>query len=308
MDIKKNFLTILKSINPYSYDELVDRRFSDAIKYLIFVLIVATTISLVLFVPKLFFMTEDIRLAYDNFDSASINAEYSFNQSFILIDDPIIRFDHNNSMGDETALITDDSLYYRKFLLFGPVTSIQINKIVDLKSGDSLTKNLVLFLLPSLFFWGFILFTIYFVLVILLMILFGLIFLWIARINIKILRVIKIAMYSSTIFICLQLIILPFYRMIYVPVIAYVIIFILVLFVYKEEESVQGSGKNNFSKKNIFSDEGRKESFYIKKKSSQFKNSDNQMNFDVDDNGNLKKSSFKKKSFEEENDGYVMLK
>jgi len=98
--------------------------------------------------------------------------------------------------------------------------------------------------------------------------------------------ILKSAIYASSILIILQNILMPFYALLLIPLIAYWIMFILVLLLLREETIPHGSERIIYKEHNA-----NKDIFKSHKES--------------DENEPLKR---KKHSFDEENEGYVMLK
>jgi hypothetical protein len=94
----------------------------------------------------------------------------------------------------------------------------------------------------------------------------------------------------------LQLILMPFFRMFWIPLIAYWLLFIIVIFTTHEPVNAQtGKGKG------VFEAHGHKDIF-------RNSNMEKRDRYDVDDRGNLKDSGASKKHFRaDDDDGYVEL-
>jgi len=234
--------------------------------------------------------------ATNNFDQMDINFSFSLKQPFNLVDTPLIRVEKDNNLTNEKVLITEQGIYYRSLFFFGSTQFIPIEKGMDARSSDNFKNALTTlfwFMLPSLFFWSIILFAIYFIIVIFVTFILALVFSWIFQISLGWSRILKSAIFASTILIVLQLVLMPFYRSILLPLIAYWVLLLIVILLLKDE--LQPHGKSN-----IFVDHSSG------KHKDGFSKSPRQDSFDVDEHGNVK-GNRKKRSADEENEGYVEL-
>ncbi len=309
MDLKPLFYTIFKTLNPYSYDELTDRRLSYALKYFAFITIFCIILMFILFIPFLFYTHQYVAEDIAHFQNLTVASTFTLKDSFNLLSDPIIKFDSKKqNISDEFVLITPDTASYRQFFMFGKQIDIPLNKGLDIASSPNANVFIslgLLFLLPSLFFWSIIFFMVYFMMIIFVTFILGSILAGIFRVNITLLKTLKASIYACTIFIVLQLVLMPFFRLLLLPLALYWILFLIILFLWRDEEDErerrgqdrEGSSKN----KDMF---GRKD----KPKDSWWPDKRNivQDAYDVDEHGNLKSGS-KKHHNEDDEDGYVRL-
>ena len=254
----------------------------------------------ILFIPSIANFKNFITQKESNIQNFDVNVSVQFKNSFNLINDPFIQVansdDTNISFHNQRALITEEGIYYRQFFFFGSVEKMTFEKNSNLADSEKFSASFektLIFLLPSLLFWGFLFFVVYFAIIILVTFVLGLIFGSLFRVMIEPLRMFKTSIYSATILIALQLILMPFYRLIWLPLIAYWLLFIIIIFLLKDETVPHGKSRvftdsKADSKRNIFS------------------NSKNDSDYDSDDERPALKK--KKKSYEEENDGYVEMK
>jgi len=97
---------------------------------------------------------------------------------------------------------------------------------------------------------------------------------------------------------------MPFFRMFFLPLIAYWILMIIILFLWRDhnrnEHNSESLGKSSGSKKDIFSDKSGNSLNKLSNKT------DVKDEYDVDENGNVKGSSKKHRSSNDD-DEYVEL-
>jgi hypothetical protein len=292
MELKQLFHTIFKSLNPESHKELHERTFGYAFKYFFFILLLSMVLMMVLFIPKFLSLPAAIEGDTQNFERMDINFSFSLLQSFNMLEDPLVKIEKKGvNFTDEKILITEEGIYYKQYFFFGNPRFVPINEGFDIKSGimRSSVSTVLWLLLPSIIFWGLIFFAIYFLIIIMMTCLVFMLFSWAFRISLGWTRVFKSAIYSSTVLVSLQLILMPFYRIVILPVVAYWILLLIVILVLKDEMHPHG-------RSSLFVESSHHKDVFKKHES-----------FDVDETDNLK-SGKRKKSFDEENDGYVELK
>jgi hypothetical protein len=212
---------------------------------------------------------------------------------------------------NELVLITPDSISYKRYFIFGSQREIPLGKGVNV-AGSSKAKMLIslgiFFILPSLFFWSIIFSIFYFSTIILITYILVLLITGLFRFSCGRFKLFKSCIFASTIFILLQLVLMPFFRLFLIPLVAYWLLVIIVLFVWRDQHVEHGheysevvSGSKS---KDIFGSKGGDKSSFGKS-SSKIEARDE---YDVDERGNLKGSSGSKKHHSDDNDGYVELK
>jgi hypothetical protein len=294
MDLKNYFYTIFRSLNPESYVELTDHDVGRAIKYFFFVILISSVIMFLLFIPAMWDTSSLLNEKVKNFDNLDINFSIKLGESFILLDDPLIRVsDSANSINitNEKLLVTEEGVAYRQFFFFGKETLFEWDKDVDLKETlfDSSLNRILLFLAPSLFIWGTLSAMLYYIVIILFTYILSMVIIWILGMRMSWDKTLKAAIYSSTIMIIVQMLVFPFYRLFIIPLILYWLLYVIVIILIKDETKGHGPSQVLFDRKsnkknNVFDDD-----------------------VDVDNRSNVKKSK-SKRSYDEENDGYVELK
>jgi len=313
MDLKSKFYTIFKALNPYNYQELVQAKFWHILKYYFFIIVFSVLVMFILFLPSLYYTGDYISRGVKHFDNLTVNSDFKLKDSFNILSDPVIRFDNTDkNMTDEMVLITPDAVTYKHYFIFGQQREISLTHGVDVATSARV-RNLislgVFFMLPALFFWAIIFSLIYFGIIILITLLLVLIFAGLFHVEATILKFLKLCIYASTIFILLQLILMPFFRMFLIPLAAYWILVLIILFLWHDHPPSSGR-HNEDGSENVFTHGSKTKDIFGAKENSGFKSKNKieaKDEYDVDENGNIKGASKKHKNVDEENDGYVEL-
>jgi hypothetical protein len=271
----------------------------------------------ILFIPAIYSTTDYVSRGIGHFDTFTLSSNLILRDSFNLLDSPLIRFENKDAnVTNEFMLITPDKVSYKSYLLFGSERNLVLDHTTDLTSDAKAKSWLVLlffFILPSLLFWSIILSVVYFTIMILITLIVMLMISSVFRINIRIVNLLKLCIYSSTIFILLQLLLMPFYRVLALPLAIYWLLILVTLFVLRDIDTLRTSNeRRNNNSKNYSSESSKTESIFgssHKFSNAVSKNSvSKQDSYDIDENGNLKGSSKKSKYRGDEDDGYVELK
>jgi len=313
MDLKSKFYTIFKTLNPSNYSELSEQPFSVVLKYYFFIVIFGVLVMSLLFIPTLYSMNRYFSEDLAHFQTLNVTTSFDVKESFNLLSDPVIRFEQvPRNLTNELFLITSQDVSYKKYLFFGTVISHPLSSGVDV-AGSSAAKNLIVlgifFMIPSLIFWCAVLFLVYFAIIILLMYIVSLVIVALARVNINLFTLLKLCIFASTIMIFVQLFSMPFVRVFWFAILLYfaLVLFVLLLFNADAKHnrgniSSMDSSSRGSKSKNIFSKDSSSDNGFSSKSKVEVKES-----YDVDEHGNMKGQK-RKRSFDEENDGYVELK
>jgi hypothetical protein len=320
MDLKPNFYTIFRTLNPYNHQELSGNKFLNVLKYYIFIILFSVIIMSLLFVPYIYSAKSYVERGVGHFGNLTVSSEFTLRDSFNILSDPVIKFDASEgNITNELVIITPDSINYKRYLIFGQYRSIPLNKGVDVVGSDRAQQLISLgffFILPSLLFWAAIFSIVYFTIIILVTYLLVVIISTSLRINVSLLRLLKMCIYASTIFILLQLLLMPFFRLFIFPLVVYWILVIIILFLWQDSmfknrrgqgEEREMFGSRESKGKDVFGDGGSyggHESFKHDKIALRDQ-------YNVDGYGNLKSSpnpAKKHRSFDDDNEGYVELK
>ncbi len=322
MTIKDMFNTLIKTFNPDSYKELDEYPFSKTMKYFGFILFWSLVVMFLLFIPALISFPSFWQDTTSHFDKLELNYDVSVKDTFNVLNDPMIRISKDRiNLTNERLLITENSVYYKQFFFFGRTETAPLEKQTDLMLQDAQVNTglMLLFAIPSLFFWLFVFFSIYFWIVIFITFSLGMLFSWILKLNHGASSILKFAAYSSTILVLLQLILMPFFRLFFLPIIIYWILFLIVLLITKQERDEKGRGsERRYDRKHgrreredIFAPHqstrhSKSKDIFANHSDSSSKSKSN--SYDVDERGNIKLSQKKKNSSDDSYDDYVMLK
>jgi hypothetical protein len=247
----------------------------------------------ILFIPAIMSIPSTWNDKAANFEKLDVNFSFQLKEPFYLLNDPKIKIDNNGTnLSDESLLITQDGVFYKRFLFFGSKVGIPLSKNVDISQSsnfDSTLNILLWFLIPSLFVWSIIFFVVYYAIIIIITSVLALIISWAFRLAISWFNLLKVSVYACTIMILIQLVFMPFYTLFLIPLLAYWLLVVIIMFLVKDELMPHGGSSVKLSnfKKDIFS--------------SRKNDSD-----DVDED--IVRPKKRKRSYEEENDGYIELK
>ena len=278
MQFKELFYTIFKALNPESYPQLTEKPLKDAVKYFFFVSILVLVVMFILLIPSMLTFPNFWAEKTANFERLDVNFTFKLREPFYLLQDPSIRVEQSgNNLTTARVLITEDGVYYRSFFFFGQKKAIPLDRTWDLAAQPDIS-GFFFFMLLSLVFWSSLLFISYSIFLILVGFLVAYVMSWIFGVFIKPSRALKISVYASTILILTQLLLMPFFRTFFLPIIAHWLLIAIAVLLMRDEIKPHAKA----SKKEIF-----------QKK-------------DPDDGVTSSKHS--KKDFEKESEGYVEWK
>jgi hypothetical protein len=323
--MKTNFFNIFKSLNPFNYIELSNNRISTVLKYFLFMIVFCVTMLFIISIPKIYSISEYISGNARNFDTLSVSSSLQVSQSFNLLSHPLIIVESNNNktLDDELFIINSDELLYKKYFLFGKSKSVPLDRSVDFVNSASAQRLLVvgmIFLLPSILFWSVVFWTGYFIVILFFTYLLVMMASGSLRIDASAVHLFKMSIYATTVLVLSQIVMLPFYSSIITPIALYWLFITCIIFLWYDNPP----GRGGSVVRNRSDDDSSSDSSYGSKSRDIFgssksssgsksggifgsKSSSKQDSYDVDEHGNLKSSSKRKKSFDNDNDGYVEL-
>ncbi|MEM4260427.1 MAG: DUF1189 family protein, partial [Candidatus Woesearchaeota archaeon] len=176
----------------------------------------------------------------ETIEKFTISINITQNEPTIIIKKPLITLDLNkNNKTTETVLINKDKIIYNKYLLFG-VKEINLNYYSNFIENKSNIKKLLLtifiFLIPSITFYLFIYFATKYTIIIIVSSILAWIITRFTKQEIKFKNIIKTAIYSTTIMIIFDIIFLPLYFFFILPIIIYLIFFIMGIWFVSEKD------------------------------------------------------------------------
>jgi len=312
MDLKSKFYTIFRTLNPYNHQELSENKLATVLKYYFFIIIFSVLLMFVLFIPNIYSARSNVASGLEHFDNLTVNSQFNVKESFNILSDPVIRFEQSDdNVSNNLVVITPDSLFYKRYIFFGEQRGVSLNKNVDVANSDRAQKIISIgffFLLPALLFWAVVFSIVYFAVIIFVTYLLVMTISGVMRIDVSMLRLLKMCIYASTIFILLQLVLMPFIRVFILPLIVYWLLVIIILFLW--QDSMFKSRKTSSDDREIFSSHEGHKNIFGGSGISRHDGVEKRDSYDVDEHGNMKASATAKRhrSFDEENDGYVELK
>ncbi|MEM4638175.1 MAG: DUF1189 family protein [Candidatus Woesearchaeota archaeon] len=284
MNFKELSYNVFKSLNPESYNELLERKLSSAFKYFLFLLFISFLLFILILMPVLYSIPSYFDSKVANFEELNINFSFKLKEPFYIVESPAVRVEQSGSnLTNARILITEDGIFYRSFFYFGEKKVIPLKDHYDITQEKNRFVKTLLFILPSIIFWATLFFIFYISLIIIFTVIIAFIILMFINYRIGFVKVLKIALYCSTILVFTQLLLLPFIKSLLLPLAAYWLLIILVLFLYKDEKKVKGVNVSDYDEKPY------------KKKGLDYSS----------EKGSVVK---KKKSFNEENEGYIEWK
>lgn len=226
MQLSQRLLTFLKTLNPNTYQRLCEEfDVWDATKQFLCTFGLLFLVMLLLFVPSILVGAPKLSAAVESFDSLSVTGNVSASQPVVLLNDPlvVVNLSNNATLGKETLLFTNKDIEWKRFYFFGH-SSQNWSVLTDAKtySANEYTA-LLLFLAPSLAFWlGVLLLASDLVLILCLTLLAYLVpRLWGFRIGFA--DTLKVALFSSSIMLLIEMILLPFDRLFWLPVLLFIV-------------------------------------------------------------------------------------
>ncbi|HYD02837.1 MAG TPA: hypothetical protein VEC16_00910 [Alphaproteobacteria bacterium] len=320
MSLKQNFFNIFKSLNPYNYIELSNNRITLVFRYFFFLVMLLVTTLFIVSVPYLYNADKYVSGGSSHFDALSFQANIQVKEPFNIMAEPLIRVDNSGTNASDVAvLITPEKVSYKKFFFFGAQKSVPLNRTIDVvnsKDAQDLVVKGMYFILPSIFFWSVVFWILYFLAIIIFTYILVMMASGSLRIDASAVHLFKMSVYTSTILIITQLALLIFYKNMIIPIAAYWIFIMFVIFLWYDNPPGRGgavrSRSTNGGEDDSDSSGSKTDSIFgSKKKVSGFSygtssKSQKMDSYDVDERGNLKGQK-RKKSFDEENDGYVEL-
>ncbi|MFQ5474230.1 MAG: DUF1189 family protein [Candidatus Nanoarchaeia archaeon] len=225
MDQNKNFFkTLLKALNPSAYDELSERRASEAVKYFFSYIFLAFMIIILINIPFMLGAPAYINKQLGKFDRLELTVDAEMNKPVsvtdrtpkLLIDTRYQEYNFSN-FPEEKYIITDSYFYAKKpFSAFSKrplekqYEAFKMGTFKDvLKNSQWYSKLLIwmlILMMPSLLVIGYIYIALKYLLIILAAAFVGMILSRIFRFSITFPRLLKVGLYAITLPILLELI------------------------------------------------------------------------------------------------------
>ncbi len=200
------FLTYLKSLNPVSYIDLSQRMHRNMLHYFFSLIFVAVVAFLILSLPKLIFLNSYVDKQFDKFEELEINIDSEMSSPIVITDsDPLIAIDTAGNLTDirnlpVKLLITEKKLQFKSS--FATVHEIDISGYSNILQHKAEFKKLITYMiiiaLPTILVMLFILFSLKYLIIILITVPIAFAISRALRSEIRFRSIIRIAFYSST--------------------------------------------------------------------------------------------------------------
>lgn len=230
MSLGQRLSVLLQTLNPDAYSKLcAQMRLRDAFKQFFFNFIAIFILMLLLLIPGVLIGAPQLEQRIHTFQDSWIDGNFSATEPITLISDPkiIVDLSQNATLGNEKLLITTAGLEWKRYYFFGKTTKewTNLRNVRDIPSGFYIA--IILFLAPSIAFWFGILFIIKYLCMALL---FGTLGFFIPKLWRHVLsfdNAIKVALYSTTVMMLIEMILFPFYRISWLPIALFFIFLII---------------------------------------------------------------------------------
>jgi hypothetical protein len=251
------FKMLWLALNPWRYDELVEKRTAKVFKYFFSFVFLAFVLGIILMLPAIASFANN---QMSHFDVLEVKFNTSMNSPVVFPENnPYITIDTRKSEGtlkEGKFLITDDYIYRKTFT--GRVAREDAGDFKDLLANDWMVLVLLLLLMPSVLFLFYIGYAIKLLLVILLVTVLSIIITRVAKFDITFVDTLKTGLMAATPMIIIDLIRLPFaLNVYYAQYIAFLIFFIVGVIKAGQFEGVRPKKKRH-GKSKAYIDLGKK--------------------------------------------------
>jgi len=219
LNLKNNLLFLIlkrvyNSANPAEFEKLTHKPIAKAFKHTLFILFICFIIMSILALPKIISIKSNLENQFSHFDKLTLNIEAEMNSPLVFTEkDSQIVIDTNNqlNMSKEKLLITKDYIYYKPYNSIKKINTSDFKNLLENKEKTSnILSFLIILALPSILLTSYILYSIKYLFIAIVFTLLGFI---IARLRInpiKFKQILKIALYSTTSIILIEVISVPF--------------------------------------------------------------------------------------------------
>ncbi len=238
---------LFKTLNPDAYDKLC-REFSllGAWKQFFFNYSILFALMLLLFVPAVLLGAAGLQAKLAGFDAFTLGGNFSASEPVVLLRTPDIVVDLTGdaAMTNEEVLFTKEGVSWKPWLLFGE-TSRTWDEISDLTGASRGALFLfLLFLAPSLAFWAGTLFLVGYLLIAIVASIFAFTLPRVWRHKVPYATALKLCLFAATVMMAVELLLLPFYRNWWLPVLLYVVFLAIGIALVGDRELSGGKGKD----------------------------------------------------------------
>ena len=239
--------TTLTALNPYKYDELVDRKKRHALQYFVMLLLLVFILTAILFIPTLTLLPSYMQEEFSKFTKLSVTLDYEQTEPIKVPKvHPVITIDTVNpreSIEEGYILISKGSVFYR-FTGFTKGTMISTDDLLSASGFSKILTSIFIMLAPMLIVMLYLFHAVKYLIVIFAVSAIGFIFSRVVRFGIEFYDCIKVGMYASTPMILLGLLTKPFVPSVgYLEYLVFLAYFIVGVFKVGDFEEVVKAGK-----------------------------------------------------------------
>ncbi len=258
MRLKEFVFLFFKSLNPLDYKMLVMRKKRDTLKYFFMLLFFCIILSGFTNLPKLSHMKQNFNATLSKFERFNITGiDIELKEPIILLNSPKIVLDlseNRSSLENENILITKSDIIWRKFKPSLWDFTLYKTETRPVEKYSNVLENanrisgiywlLFFFLLPSIFL---IIYTLNLIKYSLLIIMFTLVAYLISLIlkrKVKLLLMWRVAVFSISIMVFLELVMAPLFNLGILPLLIYILMFFLAMLLTFEKGMKIKNAKN----------------------------------------------------------------
>ena len=233
MKIWQYFFTIIRSLSPDSYKQLVTDSVVQAFKYFSFIFIICYVVMGLFFIPTLFGFSGYLDNKFAEFEELKVDISLKTNAPVMLSKQPIVVVDSEKTLQeDEKVLITKDSVFYKTFFKKGIVSFADFKDVLSNKEQiKSYISILFWLILPSLA----VLFLVYsfvkYMVFVYLLAGIGFFMTRLIRYKIRYSNLLKISFYSITSMLIIDLAFFKYHVPFFIPLILNLIVFAIAVFI-----------------------------------------------------------------------------
>lgn len=240
MDLKKFSTIFFKSLNPFKYNELLIYKKREVSAYFIYLVFFAIFLGGIFSIPTLGYLPQKIDESLAKFTKFAVTGiDIETNEAIMLLKNPRIVLDFRNEPEPHDAfiLITKQDMFIRKFspsireFTLYNTTKIPVETYSDVLNDFNMMKQgiwiFLFFMLPSIFFFVFVLNLVKYIVILFLAYVLTLIFRTIARKHYNLETLYKTTIYSSGIMIVSDITLAPFFDLGLVPLGLFLVYFII---------------------------------------------------------------------------------
>ncbi|MBN2367556.1 DUF1189 family protein [Candidatus Woesearchaeota archaeon] len=250
MRLKEFAFLYVHALNPGNYNMLMTRKKRDALQYFFIMILFSIILGGILAIPIFITMPERIEKTLAKFDRFNITGiDIQLKEPVVLLKTPKIVLDltaNRTEIGKESILITKTEIMWKRpkldilgFKLFNtekrPLSDYS-NVLENADRIKGLSWLLFLILLPSLFLITYVLHMVKYLVIIGLSTLFAFIFIKIKKKKPGIFKVARVAVYSITVLVFLEVVLGAYISLGIFSLLIYLLFFILCLMVITEKE------------------------------------------------------------------------